>query len=974
MRDIRPTATSVSTMSAPISGAAIGSTFYFGVRLSGDTTGIEPWVSDGTPAGTRLLKDINIVGDSSPSGFLARGSEVFFGAADATLGRELWKSDGTPAGTVLVKDIEPGVLPSQANPVAVVNGIVVLTATTSATGGELWRTDGTEAGTFLLADIFPGATGSQPSGFTVAGGTLYFVADDGSNGAELWATDGTVAGTRLVRDVNPGSGGVGTVSLAALGSQVCFAATTPAAGAELWISDGTAAGTTLLGDLVPGAGSSAPRSLTAFGGRVFCVATTPAVGDELFVSDGTGPGTARVVTLATGGSSAGSLLVAGTRMFFFVEDPSFVRRLHVTDGTSAGTRIVSNDYEVGSQGMIAVGNEVVLTARFSSSGLPELLRCDGTNFTSLYVGTAASPPAPRVYNGNVVAFLGSDNLLWRTTGAPASAVRFFERSNGDDSGPIVLTDMEQLGDRIVFTADDGVNGLEPWVSDGTAAGTTLLRNIHPTAGSTSTAYVVVGGRAYFRANDGATGQELWVTDGTAAGTVQVADINPGSASSTPSNLIGFDGKVYFAANRAGSGVELWVSDGTASGTVLLREIRAGTASSSPANFVVYRGALYFSADDGVNGVELWRTDGTPAGTVLAVDLVPGSSSGNFSTPVVYDDAILFRLFGSNLYRTDGTAAGTVNLNPAGGLASPAFLGVAGNLMFMVGQSSPQQLWVTDGTVAGTRLVRAFTSGTTGFAAIGGRALFLASDGVTGLELWSSDGTAAGTNLLRDIAPGSVAGALSAGFLFQVPGADRALFPARDGTHGAELWVTDGTAAGTTLLQDLEVGPYGSAPSRPVLAGCRLFFAADSVATGVELHAMATMAAAVPFGVGCPGTAGRIPRIAGAGGAPVLGNAGFGVRVENGFANSTTVMTLQFLRAELPLGNACFFYGDPAAQILVVGTNLNGSGAATFPLPIPADPNLACLQLFAQNVVVDPAGLFLNSLSVTPALKLVLAPN
>ncbi|BBH39037.1 hypothetical protein myaer102_15570 [Microcystis viridis NIES-102] len=54
-----------------------------------------------------LVKDIN-PGSSNPYDLTAVGNTLFFAASDGVNGRELWKSDGTAAGTVLVKDINPG--------------------------------------------------------------------------------------------------------------------------------------------------------------------------------------------------------------------------------------------------------------------------------------------------------------------------------------------------------------------------------------------------------------------------------------------------------------------------------------------------------------------------------------------------------------------------------------------------------------------------------------------------------------------------------------------------------------------------------------------------------------------------------------------------------------------------------------------------------------------------------------------------
>ncbi|HYG61020.1 MAG TPA: hyalin, partial [Thermoanaerobaculia bacterium] len=88
--------------------------------------------------------------------------------------------------------------------------------------------------------------------------------------------------------------------------------------------------------------------------------------------------------------------------------------------------------------------------------------------------------------------------------------------------------------------------------------------------------------------------------------------------------------------------------------------------------------------------------------------------------------------------------------------------------------------------------------TTGqFVELGGSVLFNVSDGVHGTEIWKTDGTAAGTSLVKDICPG----ACSAGsYLSMVPLGPHVFFSADDGAHGAELWKTDGTAAGTVMVK------------------------------------------------------------------------------------------------------------------------------------------------------------------------------
>jgi len=106
-----------------------------------------------------------------------------------------------------------------------------------------------------------------------------------------------------------------------------------------------------------------------------------------------------------------------------------------------------------------------------------------------------------------------------------------------DSAPILL---EVLNGSALMMNIDATHGRELWASDGTAAGTVMVKDINP--GSASGLYggdrwfTVLDGIGYFPANDGINGFELWRTDGTEAGTYMVKDINPGLANSDPRGL------------------------------------------------------------------------------------------------------------------------------------------------------------------------------------------------------------------------------------------------------------------------------------------------------------------------------------------------------------------------------------------------------------------------------------------------------
>ena len=410
----------------------------------------------------------------------------------------------------------------------------------------------------------------------------------------------------------------------------------------------------------------------------------------------------------------------------------------------------------------------------------------------------------------------------------------------------------------LFSAKGGTSGIELWVTDGTAGGTSLFLDIAPGVGDSSPqSFLALGnGKAVFQANDGTSGAELWVTDGTASGTMRLADIAGNTTGSAPTAMTMVStGKVVFRANDASTGSELWVTDGTATGTSLLRDINP-SGSATPSFLETLTGGsaskVIFRANDGTSGYELWATDGTSAGTTLVKNINTVASSGSDpGSPVSLGNGkAIFRASdgtnGFELWVTDGTSAGTslvknINTTSAGADSYPTLTALlsTGKALFRANDgTNGVELWATDGTAAGTTLVKDIRAGSassnpnTPVVAGNGKAVFRANDGVNGTELWVSNGTSAGTTLLKNI--NATAGASSTPANFFALSNGKVLFQANDGTVGYELWVTDGTAANTSRVKD--INPTGD--STPInfaaLDGSRALFQANDGTAGIEL--------------------------------------------------------------------------------------------------------------------------------------------
>ena len=348
----------------------------------------------------------------------------------------------------------------------------------------------------------------------------------------------------------------------------------------------------------------------------------------------------------------------------------------------------------------------------------------------------------------------------------------------------------------------------------------------------------VGSRWVFTANDGEHGFEPWVTDGTAQGTSILGDFAPGSSGSNPGWAGLSLGTLYFTMWRPSP--ELWRTDGTPSGTAL---VHVPPVPGIPRAFTAVGQVTLFEDCDDVDGrCTLWKTEGTPASTSLVVDLGITTTSSFFGVAVDRGSDLLFAaetgtLPLGRLWRTDSTDSGTYPFAFSDGsplwIVSDLLAREDGSVLASGFGSVEGELFRIDGDVVS--LVRDISPGDRSYpgqlTSLGSLVLFSADDGAHGRELWATDGSSDGTDLVLDILPGWD----SSSPYGLVVASGRIWFAARDNLHGSELWESTGTP-GSTLVHDLTPGLTATAPSRLVVREAdsgSLAYISHSVVVGFE---------------------------------------------------------------------------------------------------------------------------------------------
>lgn len=617
------------------------------------------YVTDGTTAGTLKLRQADLIGTLVVNATLAKPFYTVRNGGTETLGT----SDGTVAGTVSLgtTNIAPKAL-------TVLGGRVFFTGLTGSSGRELFSSDGTVAGTGLFKELVPGTAGipDDALGRTSANNLRAWF----GFGIDLWITDGTAANTIEVSGSTL-SGANGKVrALVPTTGQNTILSFDPDGNlsGEPFFSTGILGGTVSLGTTIPDIGDSFPTPVGVVGGRLVFGASVPGGSTNTFslpVAQASAPLALESTSVSTGGvrfgrlwmrSAAGLKATDGTaapmtvltpsRPEMFSEDCVVMRnglahvlaiddsdnttQVYQSDGTVAGTVRATNvpnepnigivDFCIpGFRGLAGAGDLIYMVGQLPSAPTAgfELLKLDANNQLSLVIDLRAGPESPQIRDmqplGNRLLFVANDGIfgeeLWSTTGTAQGTVRLTDLTPGVTGSNI--TNLTRVGNRVYFIGRSATQGLEWFVTDGTPAGTTLVADLFSGIGSGAdpgTAKTAVVDNTLFFTGTSTTDPtcRLFRTEGTAASTR--CAYNPAVSVLGPVQKLAATagGAVVLSAWSAADGEELRVIGNGQVVTLPGLDVQPGPLGSAPSDLVVSGENVFFRANDGSTGFELWQ--------------------------------------------------------------------------------------------------------------------------------------------------------------------------------------------------------------------------------------------------------------------------------------------------------------------------------------------------------------------------------
>ncbi|TVZ55076.1 putative secreted protein (Por secretion system target) [Lutibacter sp. Hel_I_33_5] len=619
----------------------------------------------------------------------------------------------------------------------------------------------------VVSDINKGTSGSNPEDFFEFKGELYFsalITEPYTNNdvIKLWKTDGTEIGTKQLEDIERTRNNYFHYS-----ENYIFYFN----GQKFVKTDGTTTQDVNI-DL-----ANFQYVVGAYGNYFYFINS---IGEEraLYKTDGTTttllksfPKSER---LSASDNKKNIFKFNDSKIIIYLETETHGREPYITDGTPAETKLLKNitinDSSTENTTFHQVNNFSVFKI-----GVNHLWKSDGSEngtkkikeftFSRTKIIDFITPFNSKLY-------FSYYKELWETDGTETGTKMVFDEINNEG----LIRGISKIGNNLMILTQQAVH-----LYDGSSNTTTKLNT--PDLSLVQTKFISIGNKAYFNADYKGQGFRIWTTDGTEAGTKSLKPVWPDGK--VPSTLQKINNKLIFSSGSTQGTYnigELWVSDGTDTGTKLLKDInKAGNINSSPQFLTKLNGKVYFAADDNINGRELFVFDGTT--TTLVKDINPGFQSSKPHDFYLFGDKIIFKAYSLDK-----------------GL----------------------ELWITDGTTAGTKILKdinpngdGFLNDNRAYVRIGyfkefnSELYFFANNGTNGMELWKTDGTEAGTTMLKDINSGANSCSRPAldlrpkivetnnelYFYAAISGSDNNL-------SSFKMWKTDGTTDGTVLADDI----------------------------------------------------------------------------------------------------------------------------------------------------------------------------
>lgn len=709
----------------------------------------------------------------------------------------------------LVADLETGVAEEpQVQDVTFGDSAAWFAAFTESSGKELWTTDGSPEGTALVRDILPGPEFSSVAQITAVDDSAFFAANfSGTVDAAgrpipvLWRTDGSAAATVPVRWPN-GEPVVSPTGLAAVGDQLGFWAESPGQPGQRLYRLARDAGANP--EEVPVAGLQYANGFTvsAWSSENAALFLHPHLG---LVGYSAVPETAE---LLGEWHEIWDVQAVGEHLIFRGQQTRFDSgEFRISDGTASGSRALPIPFHTLSETIVRRGDGTLAFLVQNPDRSRELWVSDesaaGTSWQFDIPGAGRHAPQPGDryavgVDGGRIAFLAEGDL-WITDGSVGGTVKL---TDYPDLQPR-RSDLIPLGTSVLLPADDHTSSdrRTAWYRVDAADASVHRLGLHdPQIGLAYAEFLGSGRFAILRASY-TTGGELWVSDGETPFR-PLGEINPSNGGSYPSEFTHSDDLLFYQASGGSDSLvqsDRWLTTRRESG-LLFDSTIVPTAS----------GPVY--AFNSVHGITVRRHENAswvPLRTLAA----HANTTAAQPLDVVGDQLFYQARQGSRfeMWVTDGTATGTRVLRTVEGQPVEPLAAAAvddQHLAFLQSTtpgSDRMTLWVTDGTQNGTRAV---SPGTTfarpSVATPADRALHAPLGRLTfkagRSEIWATDGTDAGTRLVFNGAGAIAIVASSESFTF---------FSQRVG-DAEEFWRTDGTTADTVRLGTLPANARANA--------------------------------------------------------------------------------------------------------------------------------------------------------------------